>query len=142
MKSVWYAGFGRKKAYFAADTETEAKQQSVDYFKIPYLPVEAVQVIVDNHVVYAVSNEEIEQITDTEEVETVEAITEYDIDSMSRTELIQKAKELGIDGKIATFKTEDLREKVKEKLEGDKVEAIREDNEADTGESGTSTESN
>ena len=36
--------------------------------------------------------------------------------SMDRTELLKLAKEYGVEGKIITFKTEDLRDKVKERI--------------------------
>ena len=39
------------------------------------------------------------------------------VDTMNRNELLGKAKELGIEGKIITFKTEDLRDKVKERMD-------------------------
>lgn len=39
-----------------------------------------------------------------------------EIDTMKRQELIDKAQQLGIEGKIATFKTEELREKIKAAL--------------------------
>lgn len=47
-------------------------------------------------------------------VEAEEEKPKVDIDKMERPELMALAKELNIDGKIATFKTETLREKVKE----------------------------
>lgn len=50
------------------------------------------------------------------EEEKVETVGTFDVDNASREELVSTAKQLGVSGKLNTFKTDALKVMIKEKL--------------------------
>lgn len=119
-KKLWYGGYGKYNYYVVAEGKEEALEQIREKHNLRALPVDCKEIDnVDGYMIIAVREEEINAVKKVKEsyVSKVKPI-----DEMSRNELIQLAKELGIEGKIATFKTEELRGKV-----GDKLEAITEE---------------
>lgn len=119
-KKLWYGGYGKYNYYVVADGKGKALEELKSKYNLRALPIDCREIDnVDGHIIIAVSEEELKEH---EEVKESYVSKTKPIDEMSRNELIQLAKELGIEGKIATFKTEELRGKV-----GDKLEAITEE---------------
>jgi len=60
--------------------------------------------------------EKLEEISKPKEIKLENSVQEYkpNYENMSRPELVKLAKELGIQGKLVTFSTEDLKNKIKE----------------------------
>lgn len=142
-KKLWYGGYGKYKYYVVAEDKEQALEVIRDKYNMRALPVDAVEINnIDGYIIIPVLESELDE-TDIELKESVkQAIQESEfndgigynpedgmlptksekqemidkVDSLSRAELLQIAKQLNIDGKIATFKTEDLREKVGDKL--------------------------
>ena len=119
-KKLWYGGYGKYNYYVVADGKEKALEELKSKYNLRALPIDCREIDnVDGHIIIAVSEEELKEH---EEVKESYVSKTKPIDEMSRNELIQLAKELRIEGKIATFKTEKLRGKV-----GDKLEAITEE---------------
>lgn len=121
-KKLWYGGYGKYNYYTVAEDKGTALQQLRNQYNLHALPIDCKEIDnIDGYIVVAINEAELKE----PEEEQKEKAEINSVSEMSRNELIQLAKELGIDGKIATFKTEDLREKVGERLEAISKESGR-----------------
>lgn len=110
MKNLYYGGYGKYQYYTVAETEQEANKNLTQKPGLKALPISCKKIdMIDGHLILPVTEEELEgkeeQGEDKEEVKA--------IDNLSHRELIQLAKKLNIEGKIATFKTAELKQKIK-----------------------------
>lgn len=134
-KKLWYGGYGKYNYYTVAEDKEEALKQLREKHNLRALPVDCQEINnIDGHIIIPVSESELNKSENVpvNEVKEPAGIKEMfgindspNISTMSRADLIQLAKELDVDGKIATFKTEDLRGKVGEKLEAISKESGR-----------------
>lgn len=128
-KKLWYGGYGKYNYYVVAGDKDEALEALRDKYNMRALPVDCKEINnIDGHIIIPVLESELndtEEDTDektdkspagTPETFGIKIDVSQDASTLSRAELIQLAKELNIDGKIATFKTEELKKKVGEKL--------------------------
>lgn len=121
-KKLWYGGYGKYNYYTVAEDKETALQQLRNQYNLHALPIDCKEIDnIDGHIIVAIDEAELKEHEDIQE----EKAKINSVSEMSRNELIQLAKELGIDGKIATFKTEDLRGKVGERLEAISKESGR-----------------
>lgn len=123
-KKLWYGGYGKYNYYVVAEDKEQALEVLRDKYNMRALPVDCVEINnIDDHIIIPVLESELNEPEPEMSTSKLPELHESyvskvkPIDTMNRAELIQLAKDLDIEGKIATFKTEDLREKVGDKLE-------------------------
>lgn len=125
-KKLWYGGYGKYNYYVVAGDKEEALEVLRDKYNMRALPVDCTEINnIDGHIIIPVLESELEGLDEEQdkepkkelEPETKQLLEDIKIDTMHRIELLHLAKQIDVEGKIATFKTEELREKVGEKLE-------------------------
>lgn len=113
MKNLYYGGYGKYQYYTVAETEQEANKNLTQKPGLKALPISCKKIdMIDGHLILPVTEDELEGKEEQGEVKEDKEEVKV-IDNLSHRELIQLAKELNIEGKIATFKTAELKQKIK-----------------------------